>query len=105
MSKSENYGEAIRLEVALLVIAKTQFDRHPHPAPIVLILFAIGTGVGAANQSMVVAMQAHTKKTERAVVTSTRNFLGFLGSTCGVAVSAAVLQPTLRISLPTRYKH
>lgn len=108
MSKSGNYGGSIRLGVALLLIGsllETQFDRHTHPAAIVLTLFAIGVGVGAANQPMVVAMQAHTKKSERAVITSTRNFFRFLGSACGVAVSAAVLQSTLRMSLPTQYKH
>jgi MFS family permease len=108
MSKSGQYGATIRLGVAFLLIGsllETQIDRYTHPVFVALILLAIGIGVGAANQPMVVAMQAHTKKSERAVVTSTRNFFRFLGSACGVAVSAAVLQSTLRASLPTEWKH
>lgn len=108
MSRSGKYGATIRLGVALLLIGsilETQFDRHTHPVYIVSALLAIGVGVGAANQPMVVAVQAHTKKSERAVVTSTRNFFRFLGSACGVAVSAAVLQSTLRASLPMEYKY
>jgi uncharacterized membrane protein YoaK (UPF0700 family) len=108
MSKSGQYGGTIRLGVVFLLIGsllETQFGRHTHPVFIIFILLAIGIGVGAANQPMVVAVQAHTKKSERAVVTSTRNFFRFLGSACGVAVSAAVLQSTLRASLPTEYKY
>jgi fucose permease len=108
MSKSGGYGATIRLGVGLLLLGsllETRFDRHTHPVAIVFALLAIGIGVGAANQPMVVAMQAHTKKSERAVVTSTRNFFRFLGSACGVAVSSAVLQSTLRASLPAEYKY
>ena len=53
---------------------------------------------------MVVATQAHTKKSERAVVTSTHNFFRFLGFACGIAVSAVVFQSTLTASLPTEHK-
>lgn len=108
MSKSGRYGGTIQLGVLLLLLGslvETQFDRHLHPVGVLLTMLTLGVGVGAANQPMVVAMQAHTKKSERAVVTSTRNFFRFLGSACGVAVSAAVLQSTLRASLPAEYKH
>nr|A0A3G1DJG1.1 RecName: Full=MFS-type transporter M2; AltName: Full=Squalestatin S1 biosynthesis cluster protein M2 [Phoma sp. MF5453]AMY15059.1 MFS transporter [Phoma sp. MF5453] len=108
MSKSGQYGTTIRLGVAFLLIGsllETQFGRSTHPAYVVIVLLVIGIGVGAANQPMVIAMQAHTKKSERAVVTSSRNFFRFLGSACGVAMSAAILQSTLRASLPVAYKH
>lgn len=107
MSKSGRYGATIRLGVVFLVIGslmETQFGRHTHPAYVVIVLFIIGVGVGAANQPMVIAMQAHTKKSDRAVVTSSRNFFRFLGSACGVAVSAAVFQSTFREALPEECK-
>lgn len=108
MSKSGQYGATIRLGVAFLMfgsLLETRLGRYTHPISVVLILLAIGIGVGAANQPMVVALQAHTKKSERAVVTSTRNFFRFLGSACGVAVSAAILQSTLSSLLPVDYKY
>nr|UPW35100.1 MFS transporter [Didymella macrostoma] len=108
MSKSGQYGLTIRLGVAFLLIGsllETQFGRKTHPAYVIIALLVIGIGVGAANQPMVIAIQAHTKKSERAVVTSSRNFFRFLGSACGVAMSAAILQSTLRTALPAAYKH
>ncbi|EME41956.1 hypothetical protein DOTSEDRAFT_192184 [Dothistroma septosporum NZE10] len=108
MSKSGQYGTTIRFGVICLLtgsLLETWFDRGSGPGLIVLALLLIGIGVGAANQPMAVAMQAHTKKSERAVVTSARNFFRFLGAASGVGVSSAILQYTLRSSLPTALKH
>lgn len=50
------------------------------------------------------ALQAHSIKSRRAVITSNRNFFRCAGGACGLAVSAAVLQATLRANLPPGFK-
>ena len=107
MSKGGHYGGVIRLGIIFLFIGSSleiTFDESTSPVAIIFILLAIGIGVGSANQPMVVAMQAHTKKSQRAVVTSCRNFFRFFGSACGVAVSAAVHQSTLKSALPEEHE-
>lgn len=68
-------------------------------------LFAIGIGVGCIFQPILVALQAHSIKSRRAVIISNRNFFRCAGGACGLAVSAAVLQGTLRARLPTQYSY
>ncbi|WDK21150.1 MFS transporter [Colletotrichum graminicola] len=62
-------------------------------------------GVGLIFQSTLVALQAHSTKSRRAVITSNRNFFRCAGGACGLAVSAAVLQATLRTHLPPEFKY
>lgn len=71
------------------------------PIPVVVVVLAIiGIGVGFVFQPTLVALQAHVPKARRAVITSNRNFFRCAGGACGLAVSAAVLQTTLRGHLP-----
>ena len=63
----------------------------------------VGTGVGFIFQPMLVALQAHVPQARRAVITSNRNFFRCAGGAVGLAVSAAVLQATLRKRLPPAY--
>jgi len=51
----------------------------------------------------VVDLQAHTPKEEKAAVISSRNFFRGLGHSCGLAVSANVLQSGLMRVLPEAY--
>lgn len=80
------------------------FDRHTSPAAIAVIVAIAGIGVGGVFQPTLVAFQAHCTKAQRAVVISDRNFFRCLGGACGLAVSAALLQATLRSNLPAGYK-
>lgn len=81
------------------------FDRTTHPAVCSVILAIVGLGVGNIFQPTLVALQAHSPKAQRAVVVSNRNFFRCCGGACGLAVSAAVLQASLRSALPQELKH
>ncbi|KDN68105.1 hypothetical protein CSUB01_09559 [Colletotrichum sublineola] len=72
---------------------------------IIIPLIIIGIGVGLIFQPTLVALQAHSIKSRRAVITSNRNFFRCAGGACGLAVSAAVLQATLRAHLPAEFKY
>lgn len=74
-------------------------------AVVVVTLAIIGVGVGFVFQPTLVALQAHVPKARRAVITSNRNFFRCAGGACGLAVSAAVLQSTLRAHLPSRLSY
>lgn len=80
------------------------FDRHTSPGAIAVIVGIAGIGVGGVFQPTMVAFQAHCTKAQRAVVISDRNFFRCLGGACGLAISAAILQATLRSNLPVGYR-
>lgn len=82
----------------LLIMA----DRTLHVGWLCFFLFLIGCGTGMVFQPTLVALQAHTPKMQRAVVTSNRNFLRSSGGAVGLAVSSAILANVLRSSLPDR---
>lgn len=81
------------------------YDRNTKPGIIVIPLLIIGIGVGFIFQPTLVALQAHSIKSRRAVITSNRNFFRCAGGACGLAVSAAVLQATLKANLPPEFSH
>ncbi len=60
-----------------------------------------GAGVGHVFQPTLVAAQAHSRKSDRAVVISVRNFLRALGGALGLALSSAIFSNTLKKSLNT----
>lgn len=81
------------------------FDRTTHPAVIAVIVGITGLGIGCTFQPTMVALQAHCTKSQRAVSISNRNFFRCMGGSCGLAVSAALLQATLRSSLPSELSY
>ncbi|TDZ37398.1 Efflux pump dotC [Colletotrichum spinosum] len=107
ISRTKRYGEVIwagfgfwTLGAGLTLI----YDRNTQPGIIVIPLIIIGIGVGFIFQPTLVAMQSHSIKSRRAVITSNRNFFRCAGGACGLAVSAAVLQATLRANLPAEFR-
>lgn len=80
-------------------------DRHTPIAIVVVVLGIVGVGVGCVFQPTLVALQAHVPRARRAVITSNRNFFRCIGGAGGLAVSAAVLQITLRAHLPARLSY
>lgn len=68
-------------------------------------LIVVGIGVGLLFQPTLVAVQAHSPKSRRAVIISNRNFFRCSGGAVGLAVSAAVLQAALRARLPPEYAY
>ncbi|KZL77863.1 MFS transporter [Colletotrichum tofieldiae] len=107
ISRVKRYGEVIWAGFALWTLGAGLtliYDRHTKSGIIVIPLVIIGIGVGFIFQPTLVALQAHSIKSRRAVITSNRNFFRCAGGACGLAVSAAVLQATLRANLPPEFK-
>jgi hypothetical protein len=65
----------------------------------------MGIGNGNVFQPTIISLQAHSPKAQRAIVISIRNFLRCLGGSVGLALSAAILQSTLRSSLPPQFQN
>ncbi|CAJ2506907.1 Uu.00g080930.m01.CDS01 [Anthostomella pinea] len=81
------------------------YKRDSHPGLIVGPLILVGIGVGFIFQPTLVALQSHSPKSRRAVIISNRNFFRCAGGACGLAISAAVLQASLRAHLPPDYRY
>ncbi|KAL5402327.1 hypothetical protein PMIN06_009917 [Paraphaeosphaeria minitans] len=106
ISRRERYGEVIWSGFFLWTLGNgltCMFDLNTSIAAIVIILALQGVGVGFVFQPTLVALQAHCTKAQRAVVISNRNFLRSLGGAVGLAVSAAVLQNSLKKALPSDF--
>ncbi|KIL92400.1 hypothetical protein FAVG1_04811 [Fusarium avenaceum] len=94
ISRCLRYGEVIKTGFALWTL----------PAVIAVILAVVGSGVGCIFQPTLIALQAHSPKSRRAVIISNRTFYRCMGGACGLAFSASVLQSRLSSALPTEYK-
>ena len=81
------------------------FDHNTHPAVIAVCVGISGIGIGFTFQPTLVALQAHCTKSQRAVSISNRNFFRCMGGACGLAISAAILQATLRSNLPSEFSY
>ncbi|KAJ5668924.1 hypothetical protein N7462_009994 [Penicillium macrosclerotiorum] len=108
ISRLKRYGEIIWVGFGLWTLGAglmLLFDRHTHPAVIAVCVGVAGTGIGFTFQPTLVALQAHCTKSQRAVSISNRNFFRCMGGACGLAISAALLQATLRSHLPTELSY
>lgn len=108
ISRVGRYGEIIFTGFLLFTIGvslTTLFDERLPVRYIVAILVVLGFGNGGVFQPTIVALQAHARKSQRAVVVSIRNFLRALGGAIGLAIGSAVLQARLRHSLPDDFKY
>ena len=108
ISRTKRYGEVITLGFVLLCLGvslTTLFDENISVPQIIGILIVLGYGNGNVFQPTIIALQAHARKSQRAVVISIRNFLRALGGAILLAVSAAVLQNVLKASLPPEFKY
>ncbi|GFF32319.1 uncharacterized transporter C3H1.06c [Aspergillus udagawae] len=108
ISRTKRYGEVIWAGFGLWTLGAglmLLFNRHTHHAVIAVIVAITGIGIGWTFQPTLIAFQAHCTKSHRAVVISNRNFFRCLGGACGLAVSAAILQATLRSNLPNGYQN
>ncbi|OBS26061.1 hypothetical protein FPOA_00005 [Fusarium poae] len=101
------YGEVIYTGFALWTLGAGLaliLNRHTSAAVIAVILAVVGAGVGCIFQPTLIALQAHSPKSRRAVIISNRNFYRCMGGACGLAISAAVLQARLSAALPVAHK-
>ncbi|KAJ5621292.1 C6 transcription factor [Penicillium herquei] len=104
ISRLKRYAEVIWFGFGLWTLGAglmLLFGRHTHPGVIAVIVGITGLGIGCTFQPTMVAIQAHATKSQRAVVISNRNFFRCMGGSVGLAVSAALLQATLKSSLPS----
>lgn len=102
VSRTKRYGEVIWTGFALWTLGDglvLLFSRTLDTWKIVLILIVAGAGVGNVFQPTLVAAQAHSRKHDRAVVISVRNFLRSLGGAIGLALSSAVFSNVLAKTL------
>ena len=81
------------------------FDEHTNPVVICVVLAITGAGPGNIFQPCLIALQAHCRKSQRAVVISNRNFLRALGGAVGLGSSSLVMQTALKKSLPPKFQY
>lgn len=108
ISKFKRYGEVLWVGFICWTAgagSMCAFDRDTPLYGIILAGAITGIGVGNVFQPCLIAIQAHSPKAQRAVVISNRNFLRALGGATGLAVSAQVLQTTLKRSLPNNLRY
>lgn len=102
VSRTKRYGEVIWSGYALWTLGAGLMLLCNRTTPrwqLVLFLFVEGAGVGNVFQPTLVAAQAHSKKGDRAVIISVRNFMRALGGSLGLALSSAVFSNVLKKSL------
>lgn len=108
ISRRERYGEVIWAGFFLWTLGAALTCIFTRNTPIVAIVFILGcqgAGVGLVFQPTLVALQAHCTKAQRAVVISNRNFLRSTGGAVGLAISAVMLQTSLKNYLPAGFKY
>lgn len=106
ISHFERYGYVIYAGFALWTLGvglTIPFNLNTPIVDMVVITFIQGLGVGLILQPILIALQAHCTKAQRAVVISNRNFLRNLGGAVGLAISAATLQVALRKAMPPEF--
>jgi MFS family permease len=107
ISRFKRYGEVIIFGFSLWLLGIGLFltySRTTSPGQIVGPFLAAGFGCGCAFQPTVQALQAHSSRSRRAVIISNRNFFRCAGGAVGLAATAAVMQATLRESLPSGWE-
>ncbi|KND90036.1 putative transporter C3H1.06c [Tolypocladium ophioglossoides CBS 100239] len=108
ISRYKRYGVVIRFGFGMWTLGAGLaliYTRQTNSGIIVIPLLVMGIGVGCVFQPTLVALQAHSAKSRRAVIISNRNFNRCAGGACGLAISAAVLQARLRARLPPEYAY
>lgn len=71
------------------------WDTNTNYGAIAVILFIMGCGVGCTFQPTMIAAQAQARRSERAVVISTRNVIRSFGGAVGVAMGSLIVSNSL----------
>ncbi|KAI1848067.1 hypothetical protein JX266_006180 [Neoarthrinium moseri] len=104
MSKIARYGPVLYSGMALWTLGaglKILFSLDTSVPVYVLVLAIEGIGIGLVLQPALVALQALSRKEDRAVATSVRNLMRMLGSVFGMASSTAIKYAVTKAALPT----
>ncbi|CAA9963250.1 hypothetical protein P3342_008801 [Pyrenophora teres f. teres] len=107
ITRQRRYGEIIWLGFFLWTLGSGLTCIFGVDTPIyaiVLILVVNGIGIGMVFQPVLIAMQAHCTRAQRAIVISNRNFIRSLGGAVGLAISAAALQNSLHKAMPKEFR-
>lgn len=105
MLKLARCGPVLRTGFTLWALGaglKLVFSRSTPLWAYVIVLAIEGAGSGYVHQPGLVALQALSRVEDRAVATSTRNFLRSLGGVAGVAVSTALQYAVTEKALRSR---
>lgn len=84
---------------AAALIAQCTFSASTPVWVICLVGFFQGLGTGCCFQPSLVALLAHSRRADRAVLNSLRNFLRTMGGTLGLTVSGTILNNVLQARL------
>lgn len=106
ISRSKRYGIVIWTGFTVWTLGAgliCSFTRTTHPAAVAVMLSVSGIGAGCIFQPVLIALQAHCSKAQRAAVISNRNFLRSSGGAVGLSISAQILQTSLRNHLPPQF--
>lgn len=104
MSKLARYGPVLYSGMALWTLGaglKILFSLQTSVAVYVVVLAIEGIGIGFVLQPALVALQALSRKEDRAVATSVRNLMRMLGSVFGMASSTAIKYAVTKAALPS----
>ncbi|EXJ62462.1 hypothetical protein A1O7_02899 [Cladophialophora yegresii CBS 114405] len=99
ISRYKRYGVVIWTGFTIWAVGAgliCSFTRTTHAAAVAVMLSISGIGAGCVFQPVLIALQAHCSKAQRAAVVSNRNFLRSSGGAVGLSISAQVLQSSLR---------
>jgi MFS family permease len=103
ISRMGRYGEVIWLGYACWTLGAglhLLFSRSSSTVGIVFVLIVEGFGVGLVFQPTLVAAQAHSAKSDRAVVISARNFIRAFGGSVGLSIASPIYSNALFANLP-----
>ena len=84
---------------AVSLIAQAFYSASPPIGAICVVGFFQGLGTGCCFQPSLVALLAHSRRADRAVLNSLRNSLRTLGGTLGLTVSGTILNNILQSQL------
>jgi len=108
MSKYNRYGEIMYIGFGSWTLGSglmIMSDRTINYGWIAFFMLMIGVGTGFTFQPLLVAIQAHSPKAQRAVITSARNFLRNSGGAAGLAIGSAITANVLEASLPASLQY
>ncbi|EON98671.1 putative major facilitator superfamily transporter protein [Phaeoacremonium minimum UCRPA7] len=103
MRKQARYGPVLYMGMALWTLGaglKIIFSLNTSVAVYAVVLAIEGIGIGFVLQPALVALQALSRKEDRAVATSVRNLMRMLGSVFGMASSTAIKYAVTQAALP-----
>ncbi|KAK9316196.1 major facilitator superfamily domain-containing protein [Lipomyces starkeyi] len=105
MTKTGRYGHLLYFGYTMLTIGTGiqcgVFNLTIHPAVLVVALVLQGVGIGCTFQTTLVALQANSAKSDRAIIISVRGLLRSLGGAVGLAIASALLSNVLLKNIPT----